>query len=55
LVLDQACDYLKDLNQELYDYYMAKVLGRDSKLSTAFKIKLFIFGKWYEKWIVKKK
>ena len=54
LVLDQACDYLKDLNQELYDYYMAKVLGRDSKLSTAFKIKLFIFGKWYEKWIVKK-
>ncbi|ABO34811.1 asparagine synthase (glutamine-hydrolyzing) [Methanococcus maripaludis C5] len=42
---------LKDINPDIHDYYIEKVMNRNDKLSTHAKIRLFIFSKWWEKWM----
>ena len=43
--------YLSMLNKELSDFYLKNVLRENNRMYNIYKIRLFIFGKWYEKWI----
>ena len=49
--LTKSNEILKDLNPLLYDFFKNKVFREDNRIYTNYKIKLFLFGKWFEKWI----
>jgi asparagine synthase (glutamine-hydrolysing) len=49
--LRQASEYLKDLSPDLYMFFNKKVFAKKNKLYNRYKIRLFLFGKWFEKWI----
>jgi asparagine synthase (glutamine-hydrolysing) len=49
--LQNALDILKDLNQDLYQFYANKVFHEQHELYTNYKIRLFLFAKWYKQWI----
>ena len=49
--LKQASEYLKDLNPELYKFFNERVFRKKNKLYGLYKIRLFLFGKWFERWI----
>lgn len=51
--LKQASEYLKDLNPELFKLFKEKVFVKKGTLFNVYRIRLFIFGKWFEKWIEK--
>ncbi|MCW3975985.1 MAG: asparagine synthase (glutamine-hydrolyzing) [Candidatus Bathyarchaeota archaeon] len=46
-----SLDLLKDLSPELYFFLKDKALKEKNKLYGRYKIRLFLFGKWMEKWI----
>jgi asparagine synthase (glutamine-hydrolysing) len=49
--LTKALEYLKDLNPELYQFFNERVFKKENKLYGLYKIRLFLFGKWFERWI----
>jgi asparagine synthase (glutamine-hydrolysing) len=49
--LRQASDYLKDLSPELFLFFNKRVFAKKNKLYNLYKIRLFLFGKWFDKWI----
>lgn len=49
--LKHSSKILKDLSPELYHFFIEKVLKENNKLYGLYKIRLFLFGKWVERWI----
>ncbi len=47
----QALGYLKIIDEPWYQFYSQKVLKEDNRMYNIYKIRLFLFGKWYERWI----
>jgi asparagine synthase (glutamine-hydrolysing) len=50
-IIQKASEYLKDLNPELWGLIKANVSSKKVATSNFYTIRLFIFGKWFEKWI----
>ena len=52
VVLDKGINILKELNfNDLAEFYKNEVLKKDNKLYNIYKIRLFLFTKWWERWI----
>jgi asparagine synthase (glutamine-hydrolysing) len=51
--LKQASEYLKELNPDLFKLLKERVFVKRNKPYDFYRIRLFIFGKWFEKWIDK--
>ncbi|MBD3249389.1 asparagine synthase (glutamine-hydrolyzing) [Candidatus Woesearchaeota archaeon] len=49
--LNNALEYVKKLSLDAYEFYLNKALKEDNTMYNIYKIRLFLFGKWYEKWI----
>jgi asparagine synthase (glutamine-hydrolysing) len=43
--------YLKQFSPELYRFYNERVFTEDNRLYNIYKIKLFLFLKWRDRWI----
>jgi len=43
--------FLKEVNPKLNEFFRGKVFKEKNKLYTNYKIRLFLFGKWYQMWI----
>ncbi len=50
-ILEKGLEILKGLNKNLYEFYKNIVLKENSRLYTTYKIRLFLFVKWWERWI----
>jgi asparagine synthase (glutamine-hydrolysing) len=47
------CSYIKELNEPLYNFYLKMMTsGEASYMKDFYMMKLAIFGKWYEHWIL---
>ncbi|MCA9459275.1 MAG: asparagine synthase (glutamine-hydrolyzing) [Nanoarchaeota archaeon] len=42
---------IEKLNKEIYDFYINKVFKEKNALYDNYKIRLFLFAKWYERWV----
>jgi len=42
---------LKNYSDELYKFYNEKVLKENNKFYNIYRIRLYMFAKWYEKWV----
>ncbi len=52
-ILDNGIAILEELNfNELVRFYKYKVLKKDDKLYNIYKIRLFLFAKWWDKWVM---
>jgi asparagine synthase (glutamine-hydrolysing) len=51
LFLGQSSEYLKGINPELYQFFKENVVSKKGKRFDLHRIRLFIFGKWFERWI----
>jgi asparagine synthase (glutamine-hydrolysing) len=51
--LKQSADHLDEIHPELSKFFKEKVFRKDNKLYGRYKIRLFLFGVWFEKWINK--
>jgi asparagine synthase (glutamine-hydrolysing) len=51
--LQQTADRLNELDPELSKFFNEKALRKNNKLYGLYKIRLFLFGVWFEKWINK--
>jgi asparagine synthase (glutamine-hydrolysing) len=51
--LKQIADRLNEIDPELSKFLNERVLIKNNKLYGLYKIRLFIFGIWFEKWIDK--
>jgi len=49
--LAEYLGFLKNINPELYDFFQKKVFKENNEIYNNYKIRLFLFGLWYEKWI----
>ncbi len=49
--LTRTISYLSDLDRELHDFFKEKIMQEDSRMYNIYKIRLFLFGKWFGKWI----
>ena len=49
--LSRGLELLKEIDEDIYKYYQEKVFKENNKVYTQDKIRLFIFNKWYEKWV----
>ena len=52
--LKQMADRLNEIDPELSKFFNEKVLRKKNKLYGLYKIRLFLFGVWFEKWINKR-
>ena len=52
--LRQTADRLNEIDPELSRFLNEKVLGKANKMYGLYKIRLFLFGIWFEKWINKR-
>ena len=52
--LKQNADRLNEIDPELSKFLTERVLRKENKLYGRYKIRLFIFGIWFEKWINKR-
>ncbi|CAB3289275.1 Putative asparagine synthetase [glutamine-hydrolyzing] 2 [Methanocaldococcus lauensis] len=51
-VLNKGINILETLNfKDLAEFYKNEVLNKDNKLYNIYKIRLFLFVKWWERWI----
>jgi len=51
-----AIEILKDIDKDLYEFYVGKVLnGNSSKLISIYKLRLLIFYNWYKTWRIESK
>jgi asparagine synthase (glutamine-hydrolysing) len=51
-VLDKGINILEELNfNDLAEFYKNEVFKKDNKLYNIYKIRLFLFTKWWERWI----
>ncbi len=46
-----SLEMLKDLSPEHYHFFRERVLKSDGRLYGLYKIRLFLFGKWMDRWI----
>ena len=51
--LKQSTDCFNKIDPELFKFFNEKVLKKQNKLYNLYKIRLFLFGIWFEKWINK--
>ena len=54
VLLKQMAERLNELDPELSKFFNEKVLKKENKLYGRYKIRLFLFGVWFEKWINKR-
>ena len=52
--LKQTADRLNEIDSELFKFFNEKVLRKENKLYSLYKVRLFLFGVWFEKWINKR-
>ncbi|MGA2681837.1 MAG: asparagine synthase (glutamine-hydrolyzing) [Candidatus Bathyarchaeia archaeon] len=52
--LKQSADRLNEIDPELSKFFNEKVLRKKNKLYGRYKIRLFLFGVWFERWINKR-
>lgn len=52
-VLSKGLKIIECIDKELFDYYNDHVFKGDSKVYSFDKIRLFLFTKWYERWVKK--
>jgi len=53
-ILDEGIYLLEKLNfNDLKEFYKNEVFKKDNKLYNIYKIRLFLFTKWWEKWVTK--
>ena len=46
-------NYLKEFNSDLYDFYIRLFrLDKKNYMSDSYRIKLVIFGKWFEQYVL---
>ena len=48
---EKNLDILNSIDPELHKFYTEKVLKNKNKFYNIYRIKLFLFLKWYERWI----
>lgn len=46
--IEKGLDLLKSIDTGVYEYYKAKVMGKDDLLYKIYKIRLFLFKKWFD-------
>ena len=51
---EEGLNLIKELNQEIHKFYKNKVNKSKDKLYVNYKIKLFIFNEWWNRWIQEK-
>jgi asparagine synthase (glutamine-hydrolysing) len=52
-ILDNGIAILEDVGLEhLVKFYKTKILKKNNKLYNIYKIRLFLFVKWWKKWIM---
>lgn len=49
--LRSSAEFLRDLSPELYQFFIRRVLRENNPLYNRYRIRLFLFAKWMDRWI----